>query len=669
MLSSSPEAPLPLMRLFAVLVAGGRSSRLHASAPGTVPDKPLLADAKGTLLDHGLTAVAEAGVPAEHTVVVGPEDLQLSPDLLRTREEPAFSGPAQAVRAGLAALPGEPGPDEWVLVLAADMPRPESGIDALMTARQQAQDGAPSPAPEEQTRPGAFVAEDEGIWQPLFCLLNRSLAVRAFAEDAAGSSMRSRLRRLNPVTVPVPAGASADVDTWADAQALGFAPVGSTFDSADAPAPPLKDSPSSANSHAKNLPELSWSQARDVLYQRAESLPPLPVQTVPLAEALGRTLAEPVHSPVPAPHFSSSAMDGWAVAGQPPWQVLTCTPQDAQGRNLHRRTLDLSTDLSTPEAETAASGRAVEVLTGSLLPEGVEGILRAEHGQVSDGWLMPLPDHPYQPGRDLRWVGEEMSAGAVLLSAGEQVTARHLALFAACGVDELPVTSRPRVALAVTGNEVIATGVPGPGQVRDAFSASVPALVSSWGARVVSTRHLEDAPGAVESWWRSEEAEVLVLTGGSGHSGQDYVRRALEAGCTEILAASVRMRPGHPTVLGLLPPVTPGGRRRLVLGLPGNPMAAHAALFSFLPDALSGMLRAPRPPLTKGRLVGEVPPGRNPGIRVMPATVDDDGQVRILPKGQSHMLSGLAAADALAILPQGLETGARDHPEVLLLPL
>ncbi|WP_082264857.1 NTP transferase domain-containing protein [Rothia kristinae] len=627
-------AAAPDEGLFGVVLAGGRSSRLHASAPGPAPDKPLLTGPDGRpLLARALEALTGLGVAPQHIVVVGPPDLPLPPGVLRAREDPPFSGPAQAVRAGLLALPGGARSGQRVLLCAADMPAPGPAFARLLAAPREAR---------------AAVAVDDGAWQPLLSVLERAAAAQAFAEDARGASVRSRLRRLDPVEVPVPRGSSADVDTWEDARTLGFTGA----DAAPAPAKDPTEDPTRGV-------ERTWEQARTLVAEAGRRIAADRPEAerreeAGLAEAIGRTLARPVRSPLPAPHFDSSAMDGWAVAGDPPWRLVAEAPADARGENLHRR------------GGAVAPDEAVPVLTGSLLPEGAEGIVRSEHGLLAGGLLRPRPEHPYRPGRDLRRAGEEMPAGAELLGAGRRVTARHAALFAVCGVDRVAVAACPSVALAVTGNEVIQAGMPGPGEVRDAFTAQLPALLAGWGAGPTSCTRLPDAPGVVERWLDRAEANVVLLTGGSGHSGQDYARRALMDACEEILAESVLMRPGHPTLLGVLPPVRPGSARRPVLALPGNPMAAHAALFSFAPALLAGLLGAEPPRPRRGVLGTAASPGRNPGVRLVPCRVEDDGTAHPLPKGQSHMLSGLAAADALGVIAAGSE--APGDP-VGLLPL
>lgn len=384
----------------------------------------------------------------------------------------------------------------------------------------------------------------------------------------------------------------------------------------------------------------TWDEAREGLYATAARLgTSLGTRSVALPEALGMTLAEPVRSPIPVPHFDSSAMDGYAVAGPPPWRPLFAAPHESGTENLHRRAVSLS------------PGTACPVLTGSVLPEGVDGILRTEHARLDDGLLTPLPGHEVIPGRDMRRTGEELSRGSVLLPAGQLIGPRQAAHLGACGVDDVTVKEPVAVSVALTGNEVIERGVPGPGEVRDAFGMSLPTILAAWGGRVSPCSRLHDDESAVRDWLAEASGRLIVITGGSGGSGQDFARRVVEDVATEVVASSVEIRPGHPTLIAELPD------GRIVLGLPGNPLAAYTALYSFAPAALAGWYGRPIPPVRRARISETFRPLARQAVRMIPCTRREEFLVP-LPKVQSHMLSGLAAAEEIAMIPQeGVDAG------------
>ena len=202
----------------AVVVAGGASRRLNH-----VP-KASLSDGTSTLLDCALEAVASASP----RVVVGPESLPLPSGVLHTREDPPFSGPAAAIHAGLECIAADcersqvPLP-EWCLILGVDTPRIAPAVQQLIAAArvaEQASVGQSTPAGSETS--AGFWGVAEGIYQPLVGIYRFEAIRSVFSTGTTDASVRSFLRRLNPVAVQMSAADTADVDTWEQAQALGY---------------------------------------------------------------------------------------------------------------------------------------------------------------------------------------------------------------------------------------------------------------------------------------------------------------------------------------------------------------------------------------------------------------------------------------------------------------
>ena len=225
-------------------------------------------------------------------------------------------------------------------------------------------------------------------------------------------------------------------------------------------------------------------------------------------------------------------------------------------------------------------------------------------------------------------------------------------MMSAGGVDEVTVTVRPTVVCAFTGNEIVRSGVPGPGEVRDAFSTSFPALVESWGGVVTSTEAVADDPVAVEYWLRrpsTVDADIVLVTGGSGHSGQDFARRfitrAVAGDDGEVLASGVACRPGHPTLIA---------RRgaQLIIGAPGNPFAAHVALHSFMMPAIAAFVGASSE-LHSGVCAVSVDPLDKDRVRLIPASLGADRVCSPVDGAHSHMLTGYATGDVLLVVPSG----------------
>lgn len=211
----------------AVVVAGGASRRLNH-----VP-KASLSDGTSTLLDCALEAVAAASP----RVVVGPESLPLPPEVLRTREDPPFSGPAAAIHAGLECIAAAcersqaPMPD-WCLILGVDTPRIAPAVQQLIaaargveqTCAERAADFSPtdSESSEGSESSAGFWGVAEGVYQPLVGIYCFEAIRSVFSTGTTDASVRSFLRRLNPAAVQMSAADTADVDTWEQAQALGY---------------------------------------------------------------------------------------------------------------------------------------------------------------------------------------------------------------------------------------------------------------------------------------------------------------------------------------------------------------------------------------------------------------------------------------------------------------
>jgi len=381
-----------------------------------------------------------------------------------------------------------------------------------------------------------------------------------------------------------------------------------------------------------------WDEARQLAFDCAS---PIPAGPVPLAEALGRTLAEDVLALQDLPHYASSAMDGWAVNGSGPWILAE------RGHRL-------------------APHQASPIVTGGLIPPGAKAVLRSESGVITtdDDGLPVLalggsakPGEP-RNGQHIRRAGEEAAAGDVLVKAGTVLNPAHLAVAALAGLDELTVLGKPLVKFLYTGSEVVTEGVPVPGQVRDTFGPQLGAVVELLGgirggqARAGdSYEEWLDALREAELSPETVPADVVITTGGTGRSGTDHLRKAVAELGGRLLIDGIAMRPGHPAVLAELPD------GRFVLGLPGNPLAAMMALFTVGAPLLAALGHG-----SPGE-VGEVPCG---------ATLDPmPGRTRLIPfkfvyglaspaqHASAGMMRGLAGADGVMVVPpHGVQLGA-----------
>ncbi|MFT2751842.1 molybdopterin molybdotransferase MoeA [Clavibacter sp. Sh2088] len=406
----------------------------------------------------------------------------------------------------------------------------------------------------------------------------------------------------------------------------------------------------SASAPPAALHDAAWDDARaaaHLLGQRLRARLPVPAEALPLDAAGGRILAADLRARADLPGTAVSAMDGWAVGsgGHGPWRV------GAPVLAGH-----------APSAIVLGPGEARPIATGAPVPPTTAGVLRSEHGDVAGGVLRVnalAPAGGARAGAEIRPAGEEARRGDVLLRAGTRLTAVRLGLAAAAGHDLLPVRAPAAADVIHLGDEVVARGVPAPGRVRDAIGPTLPGLLAACGLAAGSATRVPDDARATRDAVARAAAPLVVTTGGSSRGPADHVRAALDALGARLVVDAVRMRPGHPVMLAELPD------GRAVLCLPGNPLAAIACLLSFAPPLADGLAGRAVPALPRWT-AGAHLPGGGSSTRLLACALDDDGRlVPVVAQGPG-MLRGLAAADALAVVPAA---GARAGDAVRAIPL
>ncbi|MFE2269009.1 molybdopterin molybdotransferase MoeA [Streptomyces lavendulae] len=389
-----------------------------------------------------------------------------------------------------------------------------------------------------------------------------------------------------------------------------------------------------------------WQRARETA-ARAGTGVRARTHRVALADAHGEVLAAPLDALGDLPSFDTSAMDGWAVAGPGPWSIR---PGEAVLAGAE------------PPAPLA-DGEAVRIATGARIPVDTSAVIRSEHARESGTQLHAA--RPVSTGQDIRPRGQECRSCDLLLPDGSLVTPAVLGLAAAAGYDELLTRPRPRVEVLVLGDELLTEGLPHDGLIRDALSPMLGPWLTRLGAEVVSTRRLGDDPDGAEALLAAvtgSTADLIVTTGGTASGPVDHVHPVLERAGAELLVDGVAVRPGHPMLLARLGDRADG---RHVVGLPGNPLAAVSGLLTLaepLLRALAGRRQRPRYTVS---VEGDVH-GHPYDTRLVPVLLTDEHAVPLHYNGPA-MLRGVAAADALAVVPpHGVRSG--QDVEVLDLP-
>jgi molybdopterin molybdotransferase len=384
---------------------------------------------------------------------------------------------------------------------------------------------------------------------------------------------------------------------------------------------------------------------------------PLSAEPVPIAEGLGRTLAEAVGSNERVPGFDNSAMDGYAV------RVADLAGAGA-GRQVTLRVVDESR-AGTPAARKLDAGEAIAISTGAAMPAGADAVVRVEDtvggsdGTVSVGVAA-------EPGANVRRAGEDIEPGEVLIAAGAGLGPVELGVLASIGHGTVSCRRRPTVSVISTGDELIGVDEPlRPGSVRNSNVHSLPALARRAGAELAEVGRAPDDPEAtVAALERGIAADVLVVCGGVSVGEHDHVKAAFAELGVEQRFWGVSLKPGKPAWFG-----TRAGT--LVFGLPGNPVSAYVTFLLFVRPALLA-LQGADPATVRGMAAlttdYEKPTDRAHAVRCGLELTESGWLARPAPHQGSHVMTSLLGADALALIPRPtarVEAGERVTVELL----
>ncbi|WP_345425414.1 molybdopterin molybdotransferase MoeA [Actinomycetospora chlora] len=387
----------------------------------------------------------------------------------------------------------------------------------------------------------------------------------------------------------------------------------------------------------------------------AALLHPTATETVPLAQARGRVLAEDLVSPHPLPPFANSAMDGYAVRAADLADVPVALPVAAD------------VPAGRTDGPPLAAGTAHRIMTGAAMPDGADAVVQVEWTDA--GTETVAVERAVAAGQNVRGAGEDVTAGQVVLPAGTLLGPAQIGLAAAVGVGAVPVRRRPRVLVLSTGSELVAPGEPlQHGQIHESNGPMLAAAVDDAGGRgellrfvpddvEQFTRTLDDALAA-----RSDDPVDLVLTSGGVSAGAyEVVKDAFSRTRSEaepdhrdgrgVAFTKVAMQPGMPQGSGHHR--GPTGDVAVVT-LPGNPVSSLVSFEVFVRPALRRALGHPQPdrPRVRARLAEALdsPAGRRQLRRGRIDAVA--GTVAPVGGAGSHLLAALARADCLLVVDE-----------------
>ncbi|HEU4332737.1 MAG TPA: gephyrin-like molybdotransferase Glp, partial [Lapillicoccus sp.] len=371
--------------------------------------------------------------------------------------------------------------------------------------------------------------------------------------------------------------------------------------------------------------------------------PAAPVRR-PLADCLGLVLAEEVSSLVDLPGFDNSAMDGYAVRAVD----VAATDPVVPGSAVR---LPVVGEVAAGDVATRAvgPGEAVRIMTGAMLPEGADTIVKVED---TDGGTEVVEIRAGGPvGLSVRSAGEDVKQGQVVLTAGLEIDARRIALLAATGHADVLVRPRPRVAIVSTGAELVEPGKAlRPGQIHESNSYMLEAAVVACGGLALRQATVDDDPEAVLAGVGALAGKVdaIITSGGVSMGAYDVVKESLRDNGVDFV--QVAMQPGKPQGFGLV-----GDRRVPLFALPGNPVSSYVSFEVFVRPALRRMMgREPelRPTLT-ARLQSALssPRGRAQVARAVASHTEEGWRADPVWGQASHFVADLARANAFVLIP------------------
>jgi molybdopterin molybdotransferase len=387
-------------------------------------------------------------------------------------------------------------------------------------------------------------------------------------------------------------------------------------------------------------------------------------EQVPIRSALDRVLAGDIHSAINVPAHDNSAMDGYAFHGA----------ELAPGTAITLRVVG-NVQAGDRFEGSVGPGECVRIMTGAVMPFDCDTVVPQELTDiVDDNPALPqvaLEAACVRPGDNRRLAGEDLHIGQVALRRGKIFRPADLGLLASLGIAEITVYRKLRIAFFSTGNELRSVGqVLDPGCVYDSNRYTLFGMLRRLGCDVIDMGVVHDDPAALEAAFRSacENADAVITSGGVSVGTADYTKQSMAA-LGEVLFWKIGMRPGRPMAFGSL---TSQGKRALLFGLPGNPVAVMVSFYFFVRGALLQMSGAANAPLPKLRVTSLSPIRKRPGRTeyqrgIVAADEDGNYSVRLTGAQGSGILRSMSDANCIIVLDDGAgDVKAGDTVQIVL---
>jgi molybdenum cofactor synthesis domain-containing protein len=402
-------------------------------------------------------------------------------------------------------------------------------------------------------------------------------------------------------------------------------------------------------------------EAQQFVLERCPRLEPL---SLDVGEALGCVVVDDCVATSPMPPFANTAMDGFAVRSTDVAGASASSP-------VRLRVVETVLAGVAPTA-TVGTGEATRIMTGAPMPDGADAVVMVERTTVVGDDGVDIAESVVA-GTNVRDIGDDIRPGDVVVPAGSAVTPARVGVLAEIGATSVRVYGRPRVGVLSTGDELVADGSAlAAGQIRDSNRPALLALVRASGFEPVDLGLAPDDESAiVDGIDRGvDTCDALLTSGGVSMGDVDLVKVVLGQ-LADMRWMQIAIRPAKPLAFGVVEPA--GDRKVPVFGLPGNPVSSLVSFELFARPALrqmAGHMQLERPRVQA--IVDAALPRRRDGkthfARVL-CTYEVDGRYHARSAGGqgSHQLTAMAAADGLAVLPDGEGIEVGDRVDVLLL--
>lgn len=393
---------------------------------------------------------------------------------------------------------------------------------------------------------------------------------------------------------------------------------------------------------------ISVAAAQERLIALIDALPPTQAEPIFVTDSIGRILAEDVVARRDHPPFAASAMDGYAVQ----WADIQSLPTELRCVGQSHAGKRFSGNVSP--------GEAVRIFTGAPVPAGADTVV-VQEDVTRAGDKISIAGRPEKAGGHIRRAGLDCAAGSILATTGTELSAPLACLVASAAVMQVMVQKKTQVDLLLCGDELRLPGQTlGADQIVSTNGVLLQALLQKAGAEVAGADHIvPDDLAALTAVLRHSDAQLIVTAGGASVGERDFLQEAIRAAGGTLDFWKIAMRPGKPLMIATL-------GQKLIIGLPGNPVSAFVGALLFAQPAVRALQkhRTPFPQIMHGFWSEPRPANgaRADYVRCVAIPTGKGLAVHALPVQDSSMLSVLAEANALAVVPPQAPAASAGDP-------